>query len=276
MKFFLSPLFLLFLTTISSAETMQTRIYTIEKSENAQLPHLILLENGRVAKVDAADKSSLFFLEENRDRNELVEITVNRKNKLVAISTLADEAENLFLNRSRESDPQLQYTPTNLASLAEAQTIFNRFNRRHQGDSQCYNRAHVWAYEEWRRSNFQSVKLFMFFTKRYIWDYNYDWWFHVTPLTYVAGTPMTMDRTFNREPRTIKNWTLDFIHSRRDCPVVSKYSQYVNNQQTQHCYLIPATMYFWQPRDLDVYERTGVQKSSFINSEVNHAYLEAF
>jgi hypothetical protein len=35
-------------------------------------------------------------------------------------------------------------------------------------------------------------------------------------------------------------------------------------------------MYYWQPRDLDKFERTGIEKKFFIRSEVNHAYWEAF
>ena len=77
-------------------------------------------------------------------------------------------------------------------------------------------------------------------------------------------------------PAAVKTWTDKFIYSKRNCPVVSKYSDYRNNQETEHCYLHPASMYFWQPRDLEKYETTGFEKTQYIPSEVNWAYREAF
>lgn len=257
------------------AEKMKTRIVNVEPSDDGLHPHLLLLENGRVATVKTDEKKAL---ELYRSSNDWLEIEVNKKNELIGISTIPapvkaveDEA---FLEN--EKLPKSEYNPTHLSSMSEAQTIFGRMNRQHQRQSQCYNRAHVWAYEEFKRSGLQSIKLFMFFTKRYIWDYNYGWWFHVTPMTYVADQAVTLDRTFTRSPLSVKNWTLNFIRSRRDCPMVTKYSDYSQHQETEHCYLIPATMYFWQPRDLDQFERTGAQKTEFIKSEVNYAYWEAF
>lgn len=275
MRLLVTFVFSILFVQAASADRMETRIHKIEYSDTPKYPHLLLLENGRVATVSAEDKSQLQSFENARSSQAIMEIEVSDDNRLLSVASLGDSARENF------GDPvplgeAVNYDPTNLSSISEAQSIFYRMNGRHQRNSQCYNRAHIWAYEEWKRTNFQSVKLFMFFTKRYIWDYNYRWWFHVTPLTYVNGTPMTLDRTFSRGPLSIKDWTLDFIYSQRDCPIVSKYSQYENNQQTEHCYLIPATMYFWQPRDLDHYEKTGEEKKSFIRSEINHAYWEAF
>lgn len=273
----LSLIFLIVLVTLPVAQALSitSRIHKIKYGEGPGHPHLLLLENGRVAMVNTEEKSLLIDLEDAREQGALLEIEVDDRHHVISMAsaeekTLGDHDENSFLLSPAN------FEPTNLSSTSEAQTIFKRMNARHQRDSQCYNRAHIWAYEEWKQSGLQSMKLFMFFTKRYIWDYNYGWWFHVSPLTYVKGGPVVLDRTFTRGPTSIKNWTLSFIRSRRDCPMVSKYSQYENNQQTEHCYLIPATMYFWQPRDLEAYERRGTEKKAFIRSEINHAYWEAF
>lgn len=277
MKILLSVLTLSLFSHAAFAERMTTRILSIEKSQDATHPHLLLLENGRVATVPAGNKNSLMDIYQGLDQGDLLEIDVAEDNRLLSIAT-ASEVEKVEENFVQNPGmiAELNYSPTNLSSFAEAQMIFDRQNANHQRKSQCYNRAHVWAFEEWRRTNLQSEKLFVFFTRRYIREYNYKWWFHVTPMTYVAGYPLTLDRTFDDGPKGVKEWTLRFIKSGRDCPVVQKYSDYSNNQETEHCYLISATMYNLQPRDLENYERTGIQKQNFIESDVKQAYREAF
>ena len=137
-----------------------------------------------------------------------------------------------------------------------------------------------WANEEFRVSGLKSMKLFLFFTNRYIRNYNYKWWFHVSPMTYVKeGTKVierVLDRRYTGGPRLTKTWTDNFIYGHRSCPQVAKYSQYYNNQEKEDCYLIKSTMFFWQPRDLGYYEQTGLQKTNFIQSEIDWAYWEAF
>ncbi len=273
MKFLFIILTLLF-SLAASAERLTTRISHIEEGKNSKDMHLILFENGRVGFLPADEKSNLLVIKDSFQRSEWLEIELDRKNKFVSGSVVAAPKRIEHLD-----DPipeQGNYFPSNLGSFDEANTVFLRMNRRHQSASQCYNRAHVWAFEEFQKSQLRSMKLFMFFTRSYIRRYNYKWWFHVTPLTYVSGTPMTLDRTFMRRPVPIKTWTDDFIYSKRNCPMINKYSQYRNNQEMEHCYLHPASMYYWQPRDLDNNERTGFEKKQFIRSEVNWAYQEAF
>lgn len=271
----LSSLLLLLLSFTTLGETLKTRVAKIVLSEGPGRPELFLFENGRVGRLSEEKKSALrLTLKEAKENDSLLQIDLDERGEVRDLKILEQSEKNL-----NEDDPLPvigPFRPTVLRNYGEAQSIFQHLNRRHQRDSQCYNRAHIWAFEEWRRIGLQSLKLFMFFTKSYIWEYNYEWWFHVTPLTYVGSTPVTLDRTFNRAPLTIKDWTLGFIKSRRDCPIITRYSHYEQNQMTEHCYLIPATMYFWQPRDLEAYEQTGKYKENFIPSEVNHAYWEAF
>ena len=172
------------------------------------------------------------------------------------------------------------YEPTILPDLATVDTIFQRMNRQWQQESQCYNRAHVWNYEEHNRTGLLSKKVFIFYTRRYIRDYNFFWWFHAIPtvLANHEGTVIErfLDPTFASMPLTMKSWTDLFVRSRRACPVITRYSDYRNNQETEHCYLHFSSMYYWQPRDLEEYERSGFEKTSFLGPEVQHAYWEAF
>lgn len=265
MKFL--PIILTVFTLSAHAERLTTRVHSLDEG-------FVKFENGRVGFLSSHNKSDVLSLDESRRRGEWLDVELDKKGNFLGAGVVAAPkmvSEELTGEKSRTS-----YEPTNLSSAAEASTIFARQNRRHQRDSQCYNRAHVWAYEEFNRTGLRSMKLFMFFTRSYIRKYRYKWWFHVTPMTYVNGVAMTMDRTFMRGPAPIKTWTDNFIYSKRNCPIVTKYSQYRNNQETEHCYLHPATMYYWQPRDLERNETTGAEKTSFIKSEVNWAYYEAF
>lgn len=264
MKFL--PIILTLLTLSAHAERLTTRVHSVDDG-------FIKFENGRVGFFKSSDKSSVVSLEASRRQGEWLDIELDGKGNFLAASVVAapKNFEEAPLEKSRAS-----YDPTNLSSIEEATTIFRRMNRRTDWSSQCYNRAHVWTYEEFKRTGLRSMKLFMFFTRSYIRKYRYKWWFHVTPMTYVNGVAMTLDREFMKGPAAVKTWTDKFIYSKRNCPVVSKYSDYRNNQETEHCYLHPASMYFWQPRDLEKYETTGFEKTQYIPSEVNWAYREAF
>lgn len=262
----------LLISSFVHSETLTTKVVGTIASEGASRPELFLLENGRVLRLDEKNADLREGLHEARKENKLLALELDSVGRLRGVSSqLAPEAQ-----RPESQTEAEAYVPTRLASYAEAQDVFRNLNRRYQRNSQCYNRAHIWSFEEWRRIGLRTQKLFMFFTKRYIWDYNYKWWFHVTPITYVGNTPYTLDRAFNRSPLTIKDWTLGFIYSRRDCPLIQRYSQYARNQESEHCYLLPASMYFWQPRDLETFETSGRFKTDFIPSEVNHSYWEAF
>lgn len=273
MKFL--SLFLIFSAFSAQAERLTTRVHSIDYSRDGREPHIIQFESGRVGFLRTSDKSSAFAIDDARRSGEWLDIELDGRGNFLGAGVVPAPA----IDSEKNNDPEpanMSYVPTNLGTMEEASAIFKRMNKRHQRDSQCYNRAHVWAYEEFNRTQLQSMKLFIFFTRSYIRKYRYKWWFHVTPMTYVNGTAMTMDRTFFKGPAAVKTWTDNFIYSKRTCPVAPKYSDYRNNQEAEHCYLMPASMYFWQPRDLETLERTGAFKTQYIKSEVNWAYREAF
>ena len=274
MKLQLIVLTLLFSSTVF-AETIQSRIYEIVQGANGD-DHIVKMEDGQVVFIQ--DTQTLTQLQRSQEAQDLVQIEIDRERDLLSVQTI--EAGNGLSEEAFEEAAPLSFDPTVLSSRAQASTIFSRMKRGWQNNSQCYNRAHVWAYEEFNRSGLKSKKLFLFFTNRYIRNYRYKWWFHVSPMTYAkdgsSTTSLVLDRRYTGGPRTIKNWTDNFIYSRRTCPVVNKYSDYRNNQEKEDCYLIPVSMYFWQPRDILRYEQTGYQKTSFIKSEVDWSYYEAF
>ena len=74
---------------------------------------------------------------------------------------------------------------------------------------------------------------------------------------------------FARNHLSRKAWTDIFIKSKRDCPVSTKYSQYRDNQETEHCYLHFASMYYWQPRASINLKGLGWKRnSSFVQKSI--------
>ncbi|MBA2405643.1 MAG: hypothetical protein H0V66_12775 [Bdellovibrionales bacterium] len=276
MKYILPGLFVLLFVFNAFADSFTTQIHSVDHGKKGQ-KHLILLTNGHTAFIDSNQKSLIEAVEQSLENRDTVHISLDRKLNVISIQTVVPEREEP--QNEITSEEIMSYDPS-IISYTTAQNVFRNMRRDYQNDSQCYNRAHIWTFEEFKRSSLKSSKLFLFFTSRYIRRYNYKWWFHVTPMVYVGGTAQSnwraLDRRYTSGPLTTKTWTNIFMHNNALCPVVYKYSSYRNNQQSQDCYLIPTSMYFWQPRDIEREERTGYVKTQYFTSETNHAYWEAF
>lgn len=177
-----------------------------------------------------------------------------------------------------EVAPMMSYEPTVLESEEAAQKLLRTMRKPSpiQWNIQCYNIAHVRAYEAWKNHGVKSSKMFLFFTKSYIRKYRFNWWFHVTPMVQVNVAGKAEERIFDREwskkPIPVKTWTDKFIKSKKDCPVITKYSSYEQNQETNDCYVYPVPMYYWQPLHLMELEESRQEMSSFNMGQVNTAY----
>lgn len=281
MKYLFITLMLQILALSAEATTFTSRIHSIDEGEKGE-PHLIMLTNGRTAFLDSKNKnkSLLDALKASLENEETIELKLDQKLNLVSVETVNpqsdSEEEQTFEN---EMTSEKAYEPSIITS-AQATTVFKNMRRDYQKESQCYNRAHIWNYEEFKRTGIKSGKLFLFFTSRYIRNYRYHWWFHVTPIVYVGGVAQShwraLDRRYTSGPLTTKTWTDVFMLNNAFCPLVPKYSDYRNHQQSQDCYLIHTSMYYWQPWEIRKRETSGYMKNSFINSQINHAYWEAF
>lgn len=273
MKFAI-PLMLLASIFSAHADSIKSRIHSIDIAPKKGQSHLIMLENGSVVFLKYNEQRELKAFQESLKNDELLQVEVDAKNNFISAETVGDNAPE---NEEPRNEPSFTYDPTVVSSGTATTRIFRRMRRDYQNDSQCYNRAHVWAWEEFQNSGLKSMKHFLFFTRRYIRNYNYKWWFHVSPSVVVKGLGIRiLDRRYTGGYRTVSSWTRNFVYSRRACPVVNKYYDYRNNQEKEDCYLIPVSMYFWQPRDIERRDRTGFEKTSFIQSEVDYAYWEAF
>lgn len=272
----LIPLCTLLISPLIHAEMIRSPIHSLERIENS--PYIIKFANGRVAFMSAQEKGL------GEDLNLLspetiVEAKVDDDGNLISIQMMEDEEMTGIQKMLVPQGPPV-FEPTIIPSLAEATKIFKRLNPQYRRASECSNRAHVWASEEFTKNNIKSNKVFALFTASYINRNHFKWWFHVAPLLSVKeGDKIVyrvLDYMFDHRPKTIKEWTDNFVFSKRPCLPTTRFSEYDVNPQTEDCYLMTGTMYDWNPTDLIRQEREGYYKTQFSQGEIKAAYGQAF
>ena len=271
-------LLLLLLSTSSFASTFQSEIARVSLARFSTEPDLVfLMKDGLVAKLFPGQMKTLVLLAEGSANHQVFEIELDSNRvilsaKAVGVAPL-DREEAISLVRT-------SYLPTVLPDMDAATEIFDELNSRWRSRAQCYNKADVCAYEEYQKRNLNSMKVFLFFTDQYIQNYNWAWWFHVSPFVLVNEggevTENVIDYTFMKAPTKMHEWTNYFIHSEVECPIAKKYSDYDNHQWESDCYVMKVPMYYWEPLDLENLEKAGVEKTSFIQSDVDTAYWQGF
>lgn len=260
---------------------LSAAIYTgtishIDMPRNDKELPLIFLSNGSVLKISNENKIDIAAFQEAKRSVLKLKLEVNKKQQILAVENLGKEKNVLLFEQEALSD----FEPTVLATEADVTKIFSTLKKGAKSWSQCYNRAHIWSYESKVKHGLDSMKVFLFYTRKYIREYNFDWWFHVSPFTYVAGVngieERVLDYRFTKSPLPMKKWTDVFMHNKSECTPIVKFSDYENNQEQAYCYLYRASMYYYQPLDLEALENTGAQKLNWVKWEVNNAYRNGF
>jgi hypothetical protein len=260
-KFFL---FGLVLSSLSQAEIIQDRIHSIDNG-------LVKFANGRVAFIDQQDL--------DLSTDDYVKANVDERSSLVSFAKITGPTSFKDLSLQNETLPA-PFTPTIVSGMSEAWNIFYRSNPNYKRISECSDRAHIWAHEEFKNNGIKSEKLFVFFTASYINSVRFKWWFHVAPMyTIEEGgniQKMVMDYRFTDRPMTIKEWTDRFVYTKRECKVTEKFSEYDVNPQTENCYLMTRSMHYRIPADIVAEEKNGFYKTSSSESEIKTSYNFAF
>lgn len=276
MSSFIFVLGLFFLSPVWGAVTVTSQIHDVDLSANMSEETLVFLRNGTVIKVSKSDPEMAKLLLEKSNSLDWVELTIDENRRVLS----AQSSELPGEETPREvMNPTSNYMPSVLGSMDYARRYFNE-SRYNSKESQCFNRAHVWTHD-WRiKHNFYSMKAFIFFTKKYIRKYNFDWWFHVAPLVHVVAngkiTERVMDIKYSRGPQKLRDWSNIFMKDDSACPIVTNYSDYADWPEGSHCYIMRTSMYYYQPLDLENLEKFGYQKNRWIEAELQGAYSEAF
>lgn len=273
---YLLLIFIMMLSTSVFSETFTSTVHSVERG-NINEPHLIRFDNGRVIFVSNKDDKVLAAIETSAKSVSVINVKTNSQNYLITAESAVNNEPYDDDPTSWSSNPE-SYEPTILKNINGAIRIFNKMRNKWTKGGECYSRAHVWAYESYRDSGLNSMKIFMFFTERYIRKYKFKWWFHVTPMAYVASTnsPRTLDRRYTGGPRQTKTWSNVFVKSQKTCKKVDKFDDFWLNQKSQDCYHIHVSMYYRIPRDIERRDLTGQEKVEFSERELKRAYGDGF
>lgn len=261
----LKVFFLMFAFSAQAAQVIRTKIHDIDHGKSKREPNLLFLESGHVLKI-GDEKIDL-------DRTKTWEFLFDKNHRLLEINDAED------LNEYPVEQKFQNYSPTIIKSNKTAKAYFWE-SRVSRGETQCYNRAHVWAYELWKNHQVKSQKIFLFFSRKYIRERNFGWWFHVAPLLVVdewsGKSEKVIDPRYINAPRSISWWTGKFVAGDLNCPEIQKYSDYADYPFSQDCYVLKTPMYIYQPLDMEMQEVWGIEKSNFVKEDLQWAYKEAF
>lgn len=176
---------------------------------------------------------------------------------------------------------QSDFVPSVLNSFDEVRSLFFEMRPSPVLHSECWQRAHVWAYEWRAKHQLFTSKAWIFFTRKYLRE-NTDltWWFHVAPLVHVKLDGVikerVLDRKYTNGPISIKKWTDTFMRNRENCRHVETYSDHANYQDSASCFIQKSSMYYLQPMDLELLEKFDTKRETWVEAELRTAYAEAF
>lgn len=265
--------------TASASVSVSARIHGIDYGQGAEKSFL-LLSSGHVAWLkNSANKSRTGFFEKACRTREMMSFTLNDSSELISAEALPQKLLPKKKHKQLFSPSEDFYVPTIVESVVLAETYFEE-SREVELTSQCFNRAHVWSYEWFKNHGVLSNKTWIFFTRRYIREFEYNWWFHVAPSIAVKDGDVVrekvMDKEFSSHPQNIKAWTDMFMRDKASCPRVQKYSDYANYPESESCFLMRSSMFFHQPFDLETHETYEIFKSNWVDEDLKQAYLETF
>ncbi len=277
---FLLGMGLVICTHLSASSTFLTQIHRMETSTRPDEETLVFLTNGRVVKVSPHDVSSLEEARRGQRKHRWLSIQVNVKREVERIEKARSPINTELDVPLMEREVLLDYDPSVIPSLDEVRSLFSDHRIPREGETQCYNRAHVWAYDWRTKKNIYSRKIWVYFTAKYIRKYNFEWWFHVSPMVNVNVDgkikERVMDMKYSRGPNTTRQWTDIFLKDDAPCPTVTLYSDHADYPESGSCFIMKSSMYFYQPIDIELKEKFGTDKTAWVASEVVQAYQEAF
>jgi hypothetical protein len=268
---------------LMSMTNLYANVAEIEQNEpNKKMLEVILTNKSEVLNVSADDTTLLKILEKAQEENLPLNVTTNEaENKEIINAEIEDAEKNITdVTPSEVLTPMTSYTPSNVVSVETANAIFKTLFKRTNWFVECFNRAHLWAKQMLDNQGVQSMKQYIFYTKKFRRDISGKWWFHVAPMIQVNDQRFVMDKEFTKAPVTDTDWENIFTKKLRAkgiknyrCKVIQNMKEFYEkaNQEKEYCNILTTSMYYWEPNDMSRLDKTGVQKTEFINRELKIA-----
>lgn len=278
------------------AKNIDTKIVHIqppyEKGANFEV---FTTYNGRVFEVETKNIELLERLYAAKNANSLVRIRVQAgaeydllkiMENITEVAPYSLDQVPLFQVKSNSNyahlDPMTGYVPNDIGDYARANQIFGQLYTRTKFFTQCFNRAHIWAKQMHDYYRVDSMKILIYYTKKYRREIDKKWWFHIAPMVLADGEYYVMDKEFTRKPISPKEWEKVFtskLGSRNyRCKKIRNIGEYYDrtNTYSEYCNIQYTSMYYWEPNDMSRLEKTGEQKTHWVKGEIYTAAREAF
>ena len=263
------------LSHAAGVSPIQTRIADVLAPEaSGESFRVFSTQDGRVYELDSSNPGLVSRVQNLSGSDAPVQLTLDG-DRIVEVRELnADEASE-YTDILKDDDSFVpapfasEYQATRFTSPADTSAIFTGLEAL-SSKSQCYQRAHTWALQMWNQRSIKSMKVFLFFTRKFIREYRYKWWFHVAPFVYAGNEETVLDPEFAETPLEMQAWTNVFVTSEAVCPSVARYSDYENNQEAHDCYTLKLPMYYYQPKDGEALEQ-GTVITDWRQWDLNHA-----
>lgn len=280
MKFW--PVLFLVLSFAAQATRLRSGVMEVQSGPKV----MVKLTSGEVLWANPADGALVAALNAAQAKKVIAEFDFNRdSHALSAVALTSEKAELPSFAQDKDDDEEPVYQFSVFSSYSILKATHDSLDNRTFDDSQCYNRAHGWAYQMWRNQGVYSMKIFIFFTDRYIREYQHKWWFHVAPMTYLREAygvnEYVMDRSFSDQPVYPQVWTNIFMKNQAVCRSVDRWGDYRKNDPNEYCYLMRASMYYWNTVSLKNRDTSGLFRgrrfmSDWNLNEVREAYSQGF
>lgn len=284
---FLLGMCALFTLPLWATTQVTTKIFDIDHGDQITDEALVFLATGTVAKINVNNIDLLTKLNASVQNHQLVNLELNENREILDVSP---ETQKSFYTPEPATIPQIQPKLTlidplagyNPSVLTEASTkkYFSEMRHASKEETQCFNRAMVWSYEMRVKHNVYSEKIWIFFTRKYIRRYNFEWWFHVSPMVHMIVDGQikerVLDRKYSSGPLSPLKWSNIFMRDDYKCPTVKTYSDHANYPEAGSCFFMKSSMYYYQPVDLEFLEKYGTVQEKWNETNVRAAYGEAF
>ena len=290
------PLLLLILTT-SSFAGYKVGIVDILAPEQNEAYFNVMATDGQIYQIDRDDEELIekahiakdlgqvvkLRLSDAVDTEDFLELRTEILDIKIRSELIEDQAHDKLQLTKNNSDQNLLMTSyiTNFdeADASLVDKYFSKMRMKFRGRSQCYNRAYVWSWEMsldfYKGRRVQTGKTWLFFTREYIRQYKYKWWFHIAPYLMVNNEIKMMDRSFMRKVGSVQDWTDEFIYTKETCKVAQKYSDYKDYPDDRSCFVIFTNTFFWQPYDIENAGKNGTTQAEWKSFRLKKAYKNA-
>ena len=280
-----------------NASTRVIGIYDVEVTDKDGRDVLVFATNGQVFEFNDVNELRLQQLKLAKEHKEQVTIEITdishfedvlglRNNiteihRITPVKNSSKRLSNSFKNDYTPAMIENDYV-TDFLNDSELSVLFRKMRNNNSKDSQCYNRAHIWAYEMRRSTERNRVvqpgKMWLYFTKKYIIEYKFKWWFHVAPYVTLRGQETVLDRKYLKEPIDLRGWTDFFIKPRSECHFIKRYSDFENNplDGADDCFVMKTSVHYYQPYQMELLEKgKNPEQKKWEPWELKQAYKDS-